>query len=510
MLSNRESARRSRRRKQAHLGELQTKVDALTEENARLLQQLHALHASFNGVMQRNRIVKQNTAYLRAQLVAGQPPTREALEAATVAMNAGAHAEQMLRVVAAGNGDESLLRKHGMALPGNAHAPVMMPAGYVDASRMAANPGTSDGRGAVMTSAAAAAAALGAGADPMFAPPRAVAFAGAGAPYAPAPMTGPPSAVPRPAAGQEGGQGRKAGGAGRGRATNFPIAAAGSRGRGSETSSLTVQHAGGTRAASVQKAGSPNVSMQSVDTKSYANAVKRDAGADAASDGVANLDRCEAALAATVAAHLAVPGGDACGKTALGTPLVPRDFDLPGGAASASAAAAAAAQCGLGAQQGSDGSRADAGGGSSGDGSDGAAHGVLCGSGDGSGDVGAQSTRAPMVALPDEPVKDHHRHHGEIGHLDGFLVPGPGACGTEPGTEKRRDDARDDARDEDETDALGTFQDWFVEDGSGSGDPMRSSLDTRQAAQKIGRTDSMNRVASMERMAKRSARGEVA
>ena len=115
-----------------------------------------------------------------------------------------------------------------------------------------------------------------------------------------------------------------------------------------------------------------------------------------------------------------------------------------------------------------------------------------------------------MVALPDEPVKDHHRHHGEIGHLDGFLVPGPGACGTEPGTEKRRDDARDDARDEDETDALGTFQDWFVEDGSGSGDPMRSSLDTRQAAQKIGRTDSMNRVASMERMAKRSARGEVA
>ena len=544
MLSNRESARRSRRRKQAHLGELQTKVDALTEENARLLQQLHALHASFNGVMQRNRIVKQNTAYLRAQLVAGQPPTREALEAATVAMNAGAHAEQMLRVVAAGNGDESLLRNHGMALPGNAHAPVMMPAGYVDASRMAANPGTSDGRGAVMTSAAAAAAAaaaLGAGADPMFAPPRAAAFAGAGAPYAPAPMTGPPSAVPRPAAGQEGGQGRKAGGAGRGRATNFPIAAAGSRGRGSETSSLTVQHAGGTRAASVQKAGSPNVSMQSVDTKSYANAVKRDAGADAAlaaavaehlalptrptsaragrgdgggadaaSDGVANLDRCEAALAATVAAHLAVPGGDACGKTALGTPLVPRDFDLPGGAASASAAAAAAAQCGLGAQQGSDGSRADAGGGSSGDGSDGAAHGVLCGSGDGSGDVGAQSTRAPMVALPDEPVKDHHRHHGEIGHLDGFLVPGPGACGTEPGTEKRRDDARDDARDEDETDALGTFQDWFVEDGSGSGDPMRSSLDTRQAAQKIGRTDSMNRVASMERMAKRSARGEVA
>ena len=70
MLSNRESARRSRRRKQAHLGELQAWCDALTEENARLLQRLHALHAGFNGVMQRNRVVKQNTSYLRAQLVA--------------------------------------------------------------------------------------------------------------------------------------------------------------------------------------------------------------------------------------------------------------------------------------------------------------------------------------------------------------------------------------------------------------------------------------------------------
>jgi len=38
------------------------------------------------------------------------------------------------------------------------------------------------------------------------------------------------------------------------------------------------------------------------------------------------------------------------------------------------------------------------------------------------------------------------------------------------------------------------------------GDP----LDTRLAAQKMGRTDSMNRVASMERMAKRSARGDAA
>ena len=573
MLSNRESARRSRRRKQAHLGELQAKVDALTEENARLLQQLHALHAGFNGVMQRNRVIKQNTAYLRAQLVAGHPPSREALEAATVAMNAGAHAEQMLRVAAAGNAAPASVGAaggdgvhasayaaggmhhgagihHGAPLPGNAHAGIVMPTGYLEAARMGA-PG-SDGRGAAMTSdaAAAAGAALGAGADPMFAPPQTVAFASAGAPYGGAPMM----VGPHPAGSGGSLQGKKAG-TGRGRATNFPIVAAGGvhGGRGSETSSLTYQHVGGHVGHVTAKAGrrasgrsgSPNVSMQSVETKSYANAVRAcgpragaegDADADAAlaaavaehlslptqgvdhamrapdghdhmraalhdSPGAANLDHHEAALAAAVAAHLAMPDAGAPagggGVHAHARSLVPRDFDLPGGAASASAAAAVAAQRGLSAQQGSDGSRADAGGGSSGDGSDGAAHG---GEGNGSGDVGAQSTRAPKYSLPDDAVKGHH-HHREMTHH--FHSP-PAILEHDVagGDEHRRDD-------EDENDALG-LEDWFVEDGSGSGDPMKSPLDTRLAAQKMGRTDSMNRVASMERMAKRSARGDAA
>ena len=135
--------------------------------------------------------------------------------------------------------------------------------------------------------------------------------------------------------------GSKKAGAGRGRATDFPVVAAGSRGRGSETSSLTyVPHVGGHRETSAAKksgAGkcSPNVSMQSVDTKSYANAVKMSrlsrADADAALAAVdmhamdmhespsgANLDRHEAALAAAVAAHLAVPGGDDARAPAAG------------------------------------------------------------------------------------------------------------------------------------------------------------------------------------------------
>ena len=71
MLSNRESARRSRRRKQQHLGELQTRVGQLQGENAALLEKLHALHVSFDDVMNRNRAMKESLAYLRAQVVSG-------------------------------------------------------------------------------------------------------------------------------------------------------------------------------------------------------------------------------------------------------------------------------------------------------------------------------------------------------------------------------------------------------------------------------------------------------
>ena len=90
MLSNRESARRSRRRKQAHLGELQLKVNQLQGENQDLLNKLHQLHVSFNSMMARNRMIKDNMAYLRVQIMSGEPLSREALVAATQAVAAGA------------------------------------------------------------------------------------------------------------------------------------------------------------------------------------------------------------------------------------------------------------------------------------------------------------------------------------------------------------------------------------------------------------------------------------
>ena len=90
MLSNRESARRSRRRKQAHLGELQLKVNQLQSENQDLLNKLHQLHVSFNSMMARNRMIKDNMAYLRMQIMSGEPLSREALVAATQAVAAGA------------------------------------------------------------------------------------------------------------------------------------------------------------------------------------------------------------------------------------------------------------------------------------------------------------------------------------------------------------------------------------------------------------------------------------
>ncbi|KAG9159541.1 hypothetical protein Leryth_026135 [Lithospermum erythrorhizon] len=67
MLSNRESARRSRRRKQAHLTELETKVSELRVENSSLTKRLTDASTKYNEVVVDNRVLKADVETLRAK-----------------------------------------------------------------------------------------------------------------------------------------------------------------------------------------------------------------------------------------------------------------------------------------------------------------------------------------------------------------------------------------------------------------------------------------------------------
>ncbi|XVE89880.1 hypothetical protein DITRI_Ditri20bG0030700 [Diplodiscus trichospermus] len=68
MLSNRESARRSRRRKQAHLTELETQVAQLRVENANLLKRLADISQKYNESAVDNRVLKADVETLRAKV----------------------------------------------------------------------------------------------------------------------------------------------------------------------------------------------------------------------------------------------------------------------------------------------------------------------------------------------------------------------------------------------------------------------------------------------------------
>lgn len=68
MLSNRESARRSRRRKQAHLTELETQVSQLRGENSSLLKRLTDISQKFNEAAVDNRVLKADVETLRAKV----------------------------------------------------------------------------------------------------------------------------------------------------------------------------------------------------------------------------------------------------------------------------------------------------------------------------------------------------------------------------------------------------------------------------------------------------------
>ncbi|KAI5566685.1 hypothetical protein BDE02_13G036900 [Populus trichocarpa] len=68
MLSNRESARRSRSRKQAHLTELETQVAQLRVENSSLLKSLTDISQKYNESAVDNRVLKADVETLRAKV----------------------------------------------------------------------------------------------------------------------------------------------------------------------------------------------------------------------------------------------------------------------------------------------------------------------------------------------------------------------------------------------------------------------------------------------------------
>ncbi|XP_047971238.1 light-inducible protein CPRF2-like isoform X1 [Salvia hispanica] len=68
MISNRESARRSRRRKQAHMSERETQVSQLRVENATLLKRFTDINQKYNESAVDNRVLKADVETLRAKV----------------------------------------------------------------------------------------------------------------------------------------------------------------------------------------------------------------------------------------------------------------------------------------------------------------------------------------------------------------------------------------------------------------------------------------------------------
>lgn len=68
MVSNRESARRSRRRKQAHLVDLETQVDQLRVENGSLYKQYAEANLQFSEAATNNRVLKSDVEALRVKV----------------------------------------------------------------------------------------------------------------------------------------------------------------------------------------------------------------------------------------------------------------------------------------------------------------------------------------------------------------------------------------------------------------------------------------------------------
>ncbi|KAJ6832804.1 light-inducible protein CPRF2-like [Iris pallida] len=84
MLSNRESARRSRRRKQAHLSELEQQVSQLRVENSSLLKRLTDVNQKYNEAAVDNRILKADVETLRAKVKMAEDSVKRVTDASPI------------------------------------------------------------------------------------------------------------------------------------------------------------------------------------------------------------------------------------------------------------------------------------------------------------------------------------------------------------------------------------------------------------------------------------------
>lgn len=106
MLSNRESARRSRRRKQAHLTELETQVAQLRAENNTILKRVTEITIKFQEAALENRVLKTDVATLQAKLKMAESMVSGTTNGQVASMDLPLSASRYLTYSSGGNGTQ--------------------------------------------------------------------------------------------------------------------------------------------------------------------------------------------------------------------------------------------------------------------------------------------------------------------------------------------------------------------------------------------------------------------